>query len=169
MVPGLFFVTLVVLGMEAPWPEVSDHCLKDSASCYDSAAKTTQKDRCEKCRVVVDYLVKSVWLCAVCFRNQQLEQQNNYCTGRACYVKHCLHASLIQSADTRKRRVLSQHHSPGHQSGDFLGDHAGVHPILESDFGGVACLSAALVPTSVAPELAPSTSSPRPTTTPRMQ
>jgi hypothetical protein len=76
---------------------------------------------------------------------------------------------LIQSADTRKMRMLSQHHRPGHQSGDFLGDDAGVHPIFESDFGGLACLSTALVPTSVAAELAPITSSPRPTSTPRMQ
>ena len=74
-------VTLVVLGMDASWPALSGHCIKDSASCYVTAAKTNHKNFCEKCHVVNDFLVKSVWLCAVCFRNQRLAQHHKYCTG----------------------------------------------------------------------------------------
>ena len=162
-------VIRVVLGMDALWPHVSDHCLKDSASCYVSAAKTKHKNHCEKCHVVNDFLVKSVWLCAVCFRNQRLAQQNKYCTGRPCYDKHCEHLSLIQIAASRKKRVPLQHLSAGHESGDFLGDDVGVQPISGSGLGAFASLSTALVPATAAAVLAPINPSPPPTPPPRTQ
>ena len=155
--------------MDAPWPHVSEHCLKDSASCYVSAAKTKHKNHCEKCHVVNDFLVKSVWLCAVCFRNQKLAQQNNYCTGRPCYDKQGEHSLLIQFAASRKTRVLLQHHSAGYESGDFLGDDVGVQPISGSGLGAFASLSTALVPAIAAAVLAPSNLSPPPTLPPRTQ
>ena len=77
--------------------ESSGLCIEDADNCFVQAVRTNDKQTCEMCRVVNDFLVQSVWLCAVCFRHLRLAEVNKFCTCSPCLRTYSEHLGIFRS------------------------------------------------------------------------
>ena len=78
---------------------------QDADTCFVSAGRTKDKQTCEMCHVVKDFLAPCVWLCAVCFRHVRLSDKKN-CTCLACCLEYDEHLSIFLKLRVQPRRWL---------------------------------------------------------------
>ena len=88
------------------WSVSSDLCTEDGDNCYVKAVQTNDKHTCEKCHAVNDFLVQSVWLCAVCFRHLRLAEANKFCTCGQCLRTYSEHLAMIHKRGGKLQRWL---------------------------------------------------------------
>ena len=84
--------------MESMWPLLSETCVPASRGCFIVAPKTAFQFLCDDCGIVTDFLVDTIFLCAVCFRKMRWISQQSVCAGKLCYNIYSDHLCRIQQA-----------------------------------------------------------------------